>query len=311
MAPVAARRLFTCALVTAGAAAAVYAWRRLPRRHTQGRTVLITGGSRGLGLELAREFLAAGARVALCARNQAELERARQRLAPAGEPVSIHVADISDPQDVDRLVSEVAERWGRLDILVNNAALFMSGPMALMRVEDYERILKVNLIGTIIVTETCRPYLERRGGVITIVSAAGLLPAPHLAPYAVSKAGVSMYAQLLEVELADRGLETMAVYPSYMPTGVSYHADYRGAVAAEQHTVQRLMQVPFLAVDQRRGAGIIVDAWRYGRRVVIYPAVVRLSVMLTGLVPEFVLRIARRANRYYPTSRSSASGQDT
>lgn len=310
MAAITARRVLAFMLGVAGTAAAVYAWRqRARRRHVQGRTVLITGGSRGLGLELARKFLAAGAQVALCARNQADLERARQQLAPGGGLVSIHVADISNPQAVERLVSDVTARWGRLDILVNNAGVFMGGPMALMRLDDYQRMLRVNLIGTITVTEACRPYLERHGGVITIVSAAGLLPAPHLAPYAVSKAGVSMYAQLLEVELASRGLETMAVYPSYMPTGSTYSADYRGAVAAEQRVVQRLMHMPFISVDHRRAGSIILNAWLSGRRVVVYPAVARFSIILTNLMPEFALRMMRLANRFYPTNQRPASGR--
>jgi NAD(P)-dependent dehydrogenase (short-subunit alcohol dehydrogenase family) len=294
-------RLAGRALLFGAGLAAYEIWRHWPRRSIEERVVLITGGSRGLGLELARQFAAGGANVALCARNRNELEQAQEKLALEGHRASVHIADVGDQAAMERVVAEVLTRWGGLDILVNNAAAFIAGPMVGMQLEDYRRTFEVNVLGTIAVTNTCRPHLRRRhGGVITIVSAVGLIPAPHVAAYAVSKAALSMYAQLMDVAMADKQLTTMAVYPSYMPTGFMEHNDMRGEPEAERRALRRVTRLPLLAVSPSQGAANIIQGWREGRRVLIYPPLARLGVAVMGAAPTFMLWLARRANRQYP-----------
>jgi NAD(P)-dependent dehydrogenase (short-subunit alcohol dehydrogenase family) len=102
----------------------------------QGRVVLITGGSRGLGLALAQRFAREGARLAICARNAEELERAAARLRARGAEVEPVACDVGDAEQVDRMIARVAERFGRLDVLVNNAGIIQVGPATAMTRAD-------------------------------------------------------------------------------------------------------------------------------------------------------------------------------
>src|SRR5437762_12992387 len=131
------RKALSIAFAAAGAA--LITRRLLPRRSLSGRVMLITGGSRGLGLVLARQFLRKGARVAICARDESELQRAAEDLSAHGSEVLNVTCDLRIPSAAERLVDAVVARYGRLDIVVNNAGIIEVGPestMSLARSEE-------------------------------------------------------------------------------------------------------------------------------------------------------------------------------
>src|SRR5207253_2505647 len=115
----------------------------------QDEMVLITGGSRGLGLILAKLFVAEGARVALCARDPEELSRAREDLRALGGRVTTFVCDVSKREQVDRMIRSVLEKHGRIDVLVNNAGIIQVGPAEMMKHEEFEQAMNVNFWGTV------------------------------------------------------------------------------------------------------------------------------------------------------------------
>ena len=190
----------------------------------EGRAALVTGGSRGLGLEIARAYVAAGARVLVCARDAKELERARVELeAIASDParVATAVEDVSVPSTGERLVGIAHERFSRLDVLVNNAGIH--GPIG--RTEDapwdeWEAAIGVNLLGSVL---CCRAVLAHfransYGKIIQLSGGGAASPRPGLSAYAASKAAVVRFAETLAEEVRGTGIDVNAIAPGALDT---------------------------------------------------------------------------------------------
>ena len=172
------------AAVAAGAAlrAAVRRRRRLDLR---GRPAVVTGGSRGLGLAIARELVREGCPVAICARDEAELIRAEADLLARGGDVLAVPADVSRPEDAGRLIAEATLRFGRVDLLVNNAGVILGGPAASLALEDFDHAMAVNFRGALHPTLAVLPQMRarREGRIAFVTSFGGKVSVPHLVPY--------------------------------------------------------------------------------------------------------------------------------
>jgi 3-oxoacyl-[acyl-carrier protein] reductase len=186
----------------------------------EGRTAIITGASQGLGLAIARAFLAEGARVAICARDAAELDEAARSLG-AREHVLAMPCDVRVPAEVSSLVAATIDAFGTIDILVNNAAVH--GPKA--RVEDAEWLewvhaIEVNLMGSVLTARGVIPHMrERHSGKIIQLSGGGATkPFPRVSAYAASKAAVIRFAETLAEELRDDGIDVNALAPGALNT---------------------------------------------------------------------------------------------
>ena len=166
-------------------------WFRLPDRRIdlRGRVVLISGGSRGLGLELAREYGKRGARLALVARDADTLERAHRDLSERGVEVLARPADIADRTAVGNVVAEVVARFGTIDVLVNDAGTIKVGPVDAMTIDDYRRAMDTHFWGPLYAIEAVLPHLraKRFGRIVNIASIGGRVSFPHLLPYNASK----------------------------------------------------------------------------------------------------------------------------
>src|SRR5688572_8226884 len=182
-----ALKLAAAGAVACLAARAVY--RRVGGYDFEGKTVLITGGSRGLGLVLARRFAAEGANVAVCARDPRELERARADLAGRGASVFAFPCDVTDRSQVRELVEVVKRHFGRVDVLVNNAGVIQVGPLETMTLEDFEQAMAVHFWGPLYATLAVLPQMRARGEgrVVNVSSIGGKISVPHLVPYSASK----------------------------------------------------------------------------------------------------------------------------
>src|SRR5256885_14089745 len=157
---------------TLRAARALY--RRWLEYDLEGKTVLITGGSRGLGLVLAREFAAEGANVAVCARDPAELERARRDLEGRGARAFAFPCDVTDRAQVKELVEVVTRHFGGVDVLVNNAGTIQVGPVEVMTLEDFTQAMSVHFWRPLYTTLCVLPQMrERRDGRIDNISSIG------------------------------------------------------------------------------------------------------------------------------------------
>jgi NAD(P)-dependent dehydrogenase (short-subunit alcohol dehydrogenase family) len=190
------------------------------------RCAIVSGGSRGLGLEIARRYLEAGASVAICARGEGALETALRSLEPlaaAGQCVMAFPADISKPAEVERFVDAVLERFGRLDILVNNAGVI--GPLGASESVDLSgwiRALEVNLVGAVLMCRAVLPHIKKakRGKIIQLSGGGATQPLPRLSAYATSKAAVVRFIETLAAETREDGVDINALSPGPLDTAM-------------------------------------------------------------------------------------------
>jgi NAD(P)-dependent dehydrogenase (short-subunit alcohol dehydrogenase family) len=189
-----------------------------------GRAAIVTGGSHGLGLEIARAFVTAGARVVVCARDEAALDRARtvlESVAPEVGSVATATADVSQPESVERLVAHAVARFRRIDVLVNNAGIYgPMGPIEDVAWAEWEQAIRVNLFGSVLCCRAVLPHFRAHGyGKIIQLSGGGATsPLPRLSAYAASKAAVVRFAETLAEEVRGTGIDVNAIAPGALNT---------------------------------------------------------------------------------------------
>ena len=187
------------------------------------RSVLVTGGSKGIGFTIADAFAGDGYHVALCARNRDDVDTAVASLRERHAAVNIFgaTADIADEANVDRLVAEVTERFGGLDVLVANAGIY--GPKGAIESIDWQAwcdAIRINLLGAVYSTRAALPALRRsaRGKIIILSGGGATKPLPNLSAYAASKAGLVRFGETLAEELREAGIDVNMVAPGALNT---------------------------------------------------------------------------------------------
>lgn len=271
----------------------------------QGRTALIPGGSRGLGLILAHHLLAEGCRVAICARDDDTLERARSELTDlAGDAGRVHAVpcDITDREQVRRAVSEVQGRLGEIDVLINDAGMITVGPVEEMTVEDFEREMAVHFWGPLYTMLEVLPRMrERRSGrIVTISSIGGKVPVPHLAPYCASKFAAAGLSGTLRAEVLRDGVYITTVYPWLMRTGSHVNAWFKGRSGEEYTWFKGSLAVPGGALAAERAAARIVRAMQRGEAEVLVGLQAVLAAKAYHLMPEWASDDLAVMNRLLP-----------
>jgi NAD(P)-dependent dehydrogenase (short-subunit alcohol dehydrogenase family) len=274
------------------------------RADIRGQVVLITGGSRGLGLLLARQFARQGCRIAVCARDEEELERARVDLAPLGAEVAVHRCDVADRDRVEAMVAAVVERFGTIDVVVNNAGIFQVGPFDAMTPGDFDRAMAVHFWGPLNVIWAALPVMRQHGGgqIVNVTSLGGEVSMPHLLPYDCAKGAFLRLSEGLQVELARHGVAVTTVVPGLMRTGMPLNASFKGNAQREFDW--------FSAGDSRlaslsaaRAARRIVDGMRRREGKIVLSWQAKVVRMAHGLAPNVVLRLLSLVNGRLPLER--------
>lgn len=296
--------LRTAAMAVAGISVA-HLIRRLvrgPRLDLRGKTVLITGGSRGLGLVLAREFAKSGCRIAICARDPRQLDHARRDLESRGAEVIAERCDVSNPDEVRGLVAAVEARFGDIDILVNNAGIIQVGPLETMSQEDFRRAMAINFWGLANCTFALLPRMRERrtGRIVNITSIGGKVAVPHLLPYSAAKFAAVGFSQGLHSELAKDGIKVTTIVPGLMRTGSPVNALFKGQAELEFTWFSLGDSLPLTSINAERAARRIVKATRRGEAEVTISVQAKLLRIAHGIFPGTVTRVFGLMNRLLP-----------
>jgi short-subunit dehydrogenase len=287
-------------LITAGigiGAATLWASRR-PPADLHGQVVLITGGSRGLGYALARKFGQLGCRVAICARTEDQLESARARLAAQGIEVFAVPCDVSDTAQVESMVADVRERFGAIDVLLNNAGEILVAPLENTSREDMERAMDVMFWGVVNPTLAVLPEMLARGNgrIAAVTSIGGKVSVPHLVAYSCAKSAAVAFCEGLRAELAPNGITVTTIVPGLMRTGSHVNARFKGKYANEAAWFSVAASNPALSMSAESAANQIVRAIRTGAaEKVLSPQadiLARVQGMVPGLVPNLMSIVA-------------------
>jgi short-subunit dehydrogenase len=261
---------------------------RLKRRiDFNGKVVLITGGSRGLGLVMAREFARAGADVAICARDSDELDRARQQIRQYGVDVLGVMCDVTKRNQVEGMVEGITRHFRRIDILVNNAGTISVGPMETMTIEDYEESMQLHFWAPLYTTLAVLPQMKqrRRGRIVNIASIGGKIAAPHLLPYSAGKFALVGFSEGLRSELEKDGIYVTTVCPGLMRTGSPRNAMFKGQHEKEYAWFAISDSLPLASMSARTAARRILRACRYGEAEVMLNLPTRIATTLHGIFP--------------------------
>ena len=186
----------------------------------EGRIVLITGASRGLGWAMAGAMAEAGAHVVLNGRNRETLEARANELGAAGHEASVLAFDVSDFDAAAEAVASVAKTHGRLDVLLNNAGIQHRRPLADFATEDWQRLLDTNLTACFVLAREAAKVMapKRSGRIINIASIMGLIARPGVPAYVAAKGGLASLTRALAVELGPEGITVNAIAPGFFAT---------------------------------------------------------------------------------------------
>jgi short-subunit dehydrogenase len=242
----------------------------------------------------------------LLARDDEELGRARDELRAAGAEVEAFTCDVRFQDQVQRAVREVVDRFGRVDVLINNAGVIQIGPEETMRVSDYQEAMDTHFFGPLFLVQAVLPGMRaRRGGrIVNISSMGGKVPTPHLLPYVASKFALVGWSEALHAELRRDGIVVTTVCPGLMRTGGPRHVAVKGRHQVEYAWFKVLDSLPYFSMSARAAARAIVRGVELGKPELILTGRARSGARLQGLAPGLVSEMLALGARLLPRPRS-------
>ena len=255
---------------------------------------MITGASMGIGEEIAKLFLREGAKVVLCSRDLSRVEAARQRIG--GEETSISVAcDVSRREQVDAMMSAALSKFGRIDVLVNNAGFGLNDSLAELDMAQCRQLFETNLFGAMECMQAVIPIMQRQGGgdIVNISSVSGHIAMPYMSVYGASKHGMQAIGRAARVELTKQNINVLTVSPGYIAT------DF-GKNMLKGKTAQRLSGSGRYGAHPEVVARATLRGLLKRKREVVVPWFYRIAIKLYENFPGMLERYARRSLR--PTS---------
>lgn len=277
-----------------------------------GSVVLITGGSRGLGLAIASRFAERPVNLVLAARKPEELQHAQETLLqkhPHLRPENFYLVacDLSQKSECQRMIDETFTRFGRLDVLVNNAGIIDVGPVESMTAELFEQTMAVNFFAAFHATFYALPRLlaqrpaagwARRAAVVNISSIGGKFAVPHMLPYSAAKFALTGFSEGLHAEVRGRGVRVTTVCPGLMRTGGEAHANFKGNVQAEKAWFNFAAKTPGIATTPQHAADRIFAAVAQGRAEITITPQAWLGARVAGVFPETLQWINALTDEY-------------
>ncbi len=287
--PTRRRNLELLAWGAAGAAIGVGASALSERRRAglmTGKVVLITGGSRGLGLQMAREFGASGASVVICARGREGLDRAVAELTGRGVNAHGVVCDVTDAKQIDALLDEAEQRFGRLDAVVNSAGTMRVGPQETLTDDHFRQAMDIMFWGPFHLSRAAVDRLRAtRGSVVNITSIGAYLSVPHLLPYSTAKHAWAALSEGMAAETAGTGVRVTTVVPGLMRTGSHRGVVFSGDPEREYAWFALAAGLPLLSVSAEHAARRVVHATARRRGFLVISPAARVGLAVHGIAP--------------------------
>src|SRR5246500_764648 len=275
---------------------------RTARYTLRDKVVVITGGSRGLGLVLARHICWRGGNVALIARDPDELARAKADLAPTGGAVLTIQCDLLDAAQIDAALRQVNDRFGKIDILINCAGIIEVGSLEHMTREDFECAMRLHFWAPYELVSRSVPEMRTWGGgrIVNISSIGGKVAVPHLAPYSVSKFALTGFSDAIRAELAGDNIHVTTVAPGMMRTGSHVNAKFKGKHDIEFAWFSASAGAPLISMDADRAARKIIAAFRRGQPSLTLTFAARGAIAGNALFPNLTGYAMKIVNRFLP-----------
>ena len=295
------------AAVALGAFAGTKLFRRLRKYNLVHRNAVVTGGSRGLGLEVSRVLVEKGCSVAIIARDPLELDRALADLCPRAtrkNRVIGVVSDLSDAPSINEMLNTVRLKLGPIDVLVNNAGVIQVGPLDALSPADFEDEMKLHCFAPLRTMLGVRDDMRRRGGgrIANIASIGGVVAVPHMMPYSTSKFALVGLSQGMHAELAADHIVVSTIVPGLMRTGSPGHALLKGNHEKEYAWFKVSDSLPLLSMSSARAAQQIVSALEYGKPFVVLGWPAKIAALAGGLFPSLMNRVMSLVSSFLPPS---------
>ncbi|HEY4270981.1 MAG TPA: SDR family oxidoreductase [Candidatus Udaeobacter sp.] len=275
------------------------------------KVVLITGGSRGLGLVLARHICAQHGNVALIARDREELARAKADLVRRGGKVLTVECDLLEPTQIQSAVRQIIDRFGKIDILINNAGIIEVGPLEHMSHKDFERAMRLHFWAPYELISQVVPEMRLWGGgrIVNISSIGGKVAVPHMASYSASKFALTGLSDALRSELARDGIYVTTVAPGMMRTGSHVNAEFKGKHNQEFAWFAASAGAPFISMNANRAARKILSACRRGQPSLTLTFAARGAIVANALFPNLTGYAMKIVNRFLPDAGDEMGSQ--
>jgi NAD(P)-dependent dehydrogenase (short-subunit alcohol dehydrogenase family) len=268
----------------------------------RGQVALITGGSRGLGLAMARVLADEGCKLVICSRDEEEIKRASKELSERGAEVIGMRGDVANQAEVEQLVAIGTARFGPIDLLINNAGVIQVGPLETCRLDDFQQAMDIMFWGTLYPTLSVLPSMRERqsGRIVNITSIGGRLSMAHMLPYDAAKFAATGLSEGLHAELAKDGISVTTITPGLMRTGSHFNAIFKGKVDEEFTWFSLGASLPVISMDADRAARQIIGAAkrRETDRVISFPAM--MAARVHGVAPGATADIISFVNRFLP-----------
>lgn len=264
---------------------------------SQQPVALVTGGSRGLGLLIARELVGRGYRVATCSRDLTEGQAGAQQVG-----ATAYQCDVRDRDQVERMVRQVESDLGPVEVLIAVAGVIQVGPAETMSVDDFEDAVGIMLMGPVHAAWAVLPGMRERGhgriGIVTSVG--GRVSPPHLLPYAAAKFGAVGFGEGLAAELAGTGVTATTIVPGLMRTGSHERALFTGDQAAGFAWFGPSASLPILSMSADRAARMMVNGVLRGKPVLTLSWLTHLGQRVHGLSPSLTVQLMGIGARLLP-----------
>jgi NAD(P)-dependent dehydrogenase (short-subunit alcohol dehydrogenase family) len=268
----------------------------------QDKVVLVTGGSRGLGLEICRRLVAKGAKVAICARTAEDVRAAVSELEQRGGQVFGMPCDITQPDDVNAFVKQVVARFGHIDVLFNVAGIIQVGPLDSMTLADFHEAMDINCWGPLHTILAVLPHMRHQqwGRICNVASIGGKQAVPHLLPYDASKFALVGLSTGLRTELAKDGIIVTTANPTLMRTGSPRNAEFKGRFRQEYAWFKLGGAMPIVSMNSGRAADQILLACQHGDAEVYITNYLNPPVLAAKLAPALTTEVLAIVNRFLP-----------